>query len=299
MHKIIAIVVSYNGRRWYDRCFSSLYNSNIPIDCVVIDNASTDGTVNYIKEHFPHIYLFENKKNLGFAEANNIGIRFAIDHGADYIFLLNQDAWVEKNTIAELLKTFEENESVAIASPIHLNGEYSGLDSRFCEAMPWLFASDSYMKKLAKYYPVRFVNAAAWMISRKSIEVVGGFDTSLYTHCGEDNDYCQRACFHGFSIVVNTQCTICHDRGYRDPNNDVNRKEWRDVLRKEEIAARWSNINRNFDMPHIIKQFERRLLVSKVICDKKRIKKYTELIEICKRVNESREINKIPGEHWL
>lgn len=296
---VYAVIVTFNGKRWYDRCFGSLYESTIPIECIVIDNASSDGTVDYIKKNFPSVFIAENKENLGFAKANNIGIRYAFDHGADYVFLLNQDAWVEKNTMMELIKTFEENRNVGIASPIHLNGDYSGLDSRFCESMPWRFVSDTYMQKTGKYYSVRFINAAAWLISRKCIEVVGGFDTSLFIHCGEDNNYCQRLRYHGFDIVINSQCTICHDREFRDPNNDVNRRAWLEVLRKEEIAERWSDINSRFDMLGIIKQFKRKRLVSKILCKEERIEKYTELIEICKRVKDSRETNMRPGMNWL
>ena len=94
--KIFAIVVTYNGMRWYDRCFGSLRNSDMPVETIVIDNASTDETVSYIKEHFHEVCLIESKENLGFAKANNIGIKRALDNGADYVFLLNQDAWVEK-----------------------------------------------------------------------------------------------------------------------------------------------------------------------------------------------------------
>ena len=299
MPTIFVIVVTYNGRRWYDRCLGSLLSSEIPLKCIVIDNASSDDTVDYIRQCFPETYIIESNENLGFAKANNIGIRYAVDHGADYVFLLNQDAWVEKNTMTELIKTFEDIPNVGIASPIHLNGDYSGLDSRFCESMPWRFLSDSYMQKPVKYYPARFINAAAWLISRRCLEEIGGFDTSLFTHCGEDNNYCQRLRYHGFSIIVNSQCTICHDREYRDPNNDVNRREWREVLRKEEIAERWSDINSPFDMPSIIKQFRRRLFVSRILCKKDKIGKYTELIDICKKVKASRETNIQVGMNWL
>ena len=83
MTTISVIVVTYNGLQWYDRCFSSLRQSNVPVSTVVVDNASNDGTVAYIKEHFPEIHLIESDKNLGFGGANNIGIRYALDQGCD------------------------------------------------------------------------------------------------------------------------------------------------------------------------------------------------------------------------
>ena len=59
---------------------------------------------------------------MGFGEANNIGIKSSIKQGADYVFLLNQDAWIEKDTIKILLSVITKNENIGIASPIHLNG---------------------------------------------------------------------------------------------------------------------------------------------------------------------------------
>lgn len=212
--------------RWYGRCFGSLRNSDTPVETIVIDNASTDETVSYIKEHFSEVCLIESKENLGFAKANNIGIKQAIDSGADYVFLLNQDAWVEKDTLSKLVQTFEENENVGIVSPIHLNGEYTGLDWGFINnCIPNDFIFDSYVRRLKKYYFVNYVNAAAWLINVECINKVGGFDTLLFKHYGEDNNYCQRVLYHGYKIVINTTTTICHDREKRKGNESKYRKK--------------------------------------------------------------------------
>ena len=90
--KVFVIIVTYKGKRWYDRCFGSLRQSTIPLQTIVVDNASNDGTVDYIRENYPEIYLIESKENLGFGKGNNLGLRYALDHGCDYVFLLNQDA---------------------------------------------------------------------------------------------------------------------------------------------------------------------------------------------------------------
>lgn len=297
--KIFAIVVTFNGMKWYDRCFGSLRDSETEVETIVIDNASSDETVEYIKRHFPGVYLVESKENLGFAKANNIGIRYAIDHEADYVFLLNQDAWVEKDTLTKLLGTFEDNERVGIASPIHLNGTYSGLDSRFCALLPWQFASDLYLGECKKYYQVADVNAAAWLVSSLCIRKIGGFDTSIFSHCGEDNNYCQRLRYHKMKLIVNTSCTICHDREYRNPNDDINRKLWTEIIRKEEVAERWSNINVDYQMDDIIGRYKWKWIRSMALFSFQIGKKYKEEMEICQRVKESREINKREGMHWL
>jgi GT2 family glycosyltransferase len=106
--KIFVIIVTYKGHLWYERCFKSLRDSELPVQIIVIDNASNDGTVEYIRAHFPDIHLIESKENLGFGRANNLGMRYALDNGADYVFLLNQDAWIEPNTIGELVRIAEK-----------------------------------------------------------------------------------------------------------------------------------------------------------------------------------------------
>ena len=110
MVSIYTIIVTYNGLKWYDRCFGSLRTSDVPVHTVVIDNASSDGSVAYIREHFPEVTVIEEKENLGFAKANNVGMRYALDHGADYVFLLNQDAWiVQPDTLARMIGISERH----------------------------------------------------------------------------------------------------------------------------------------------------------------------------------------------
>ena len=120
LKSVFVIIVSYKGKQWYDRCFSSLRESSLPIQVVVVDNASDDGSVEYIRLHYPEIHIIESKTNLGFGQANNKGIRYALDNGCDYVFLLNQDAWIEKDSINLLVKTHSLNESYGILSPMHL-----------------------------------------------------------------------------------------------------------------------------------------------------------------------------------
>ena len=102
--KIAVVIVTFNGEIWIKKNLNSLLNSNYPIDIIIVDNASTDETINIIKE-FSAIELIQNKNNLGFGKANTIGIDLAIKKGADAIFLLNQDTWIYENTITNLAET--------------------------------------------------------------------------------------------------------------------------------------------------------------------------------------------------
>lgn len=298
--KIFAIVVTYNGMRWYDRCFGSLRDSELPVETIVIDNASKDETVSYIKECFPEICLIESKENLGFAKANNIGMRYALDHDADYVFLLNQDAWVEKDTLTKLMQTFEDNENVGISSPIHLNGDYSGVDFGFVNCIPVNAVSDAVMNKIQKYYCVPVVNAAAWLLSAKCLRTVGGFDTLLFVHYGEDNNYCQRLMYHKLKLVINTSCTICHDREFRSGQDEI---VYRNQLYDKNnmfFRLKYANINDDYNfsklrrqqIKHLFKSILKFSIMRSVSIFRKNMKDFT-IIE------KSRKLNKIGGCVWL
>lgn len=299
--KIYAIVVTYNGLKWYDRCLGSLRDSETPVKTIVIDNASSDGTVEYISAYYPDVHLIESKENLGFAKANNMGIRYAIDHDADYVFLLNQDAWIEKDTLALLLQTFELNENVGIAVPMQLNGSYTGFDQYF--ALYTLsntnLVFDLYMGKMHNYYEVHDVNAAAWLLSVNCINIVGGFDTSLFIHYGEDNNYCQRMMYHGFRILLCSLCTFCHDREFRKDRE----KEYREAMIKRnaffEDKIKLGNINVEPDIDAMIKQLRNSILKSYLKLSFKRISLFTAKIEALRLIKTSRKINKLKGLKWL
>src|ERR1700761_24513 len=127
---IAVIIVTYNGAKWIEKCITSLLNSSFKVKIIVVDNGSTDETLNLL-EKYTEIYLLKATKNLGFAKANNEGITIGLQQNVEYIFLLNQDAWVERDTIEKLLNVAEANKEYGIISPIHLNGSYTALDLKF------------------------------------------------------------------------------------------------------------------------------------------------------------------------
>ena len=296
---IYTIIVSYNGIQWQDRCLGSLYKSNLKTHVIVIDNASTDNSVSHIKTNYPEVHLIEKVSNIGFAKANNIGIKKALENNADYVFLLNQDAWIEDDTLGELINAFIENDSVGIVSPIHLNGSNTGLDIGFTRCMGPDFISDTYMGNLRKYYSVPYVNAAAWMISRQCIEKIGGFDTLLFTHYGEDNNYCQRLQYHNLQLIINTKARIFHDREQRMTVYDDHREQWRKVLEWEELSEQWSDINNDYDFPQLRKRYRQKRMKSILLSNKTASEQYSQILNMITLVEQSRKINKAEGCHWI
>lgn len=208
---IFVIVVTYKGHQWYERCFTSLRNSELPIQTIVIDNASNDGTIEYIRDQFPEIHLIESKENLGFGRANNIGMRYALDHGCDYVFLLNQDAWVENDTLGELVRIHQKYPEYGILSPIHLTSEKNHFNILIDDGnRNYELMSDFYFGIKKEIHPVRYVNAAAWLMPRKTLETIGGF-SPIFLQYGEDDDYINRIHYHGISIGLCLNLSIVHE----------------------------------------------------------------------------------------
>lgn len=215
--KIYAIIVTFNGSLWIENCLQSLGKSNCPVEILVVDNASTDTTLSLISRH-EDVECLSLEKNFGFGQANNIGMRRALQGDADFIFLLNQDARVQPETISRLVNCAQQNPDFGILSPMHLNGDGSEIDYLFSRYIARAtnpsftnFLSDCYFRQSGHVYPISFVNAAAWLISRPCLEQVGGFDPLFFMY-GEDDDFCNRVRFHGYQIGLMPEAVIFHSR---------------------------------------------------------------------------------------
>ena len=237
--------------RWINQCLSSLEQNQVLVQIIVIDNASSDQTVQYIKSNFPKVILFENTQNLGFGAANNQGIELALKRKADYIFLLNQDAWVKEDTLDKLIKSHQQNPQFGLISPIQLSASGNDLEESFA-----LFLKiDTFKKdrsvieqKLGKadlLVSTNFVNAAAWLLPVDTILRIGGFNP-LFFYTGEDLDYINRMKFHQIQLGIHINAYISHDTENRTPLDFQHQK---DLYRHSVIAdcyKRLTNINQSF-----------------------------------------------------
>lgn len=218
MAKISVIIVTYNAMKWAEKCFRSLRQSSVPIHCIVIDNGSTDGTQDYIQTHFPEVDFSRSPKNLGFGKANNIGIEKAYKKGADFFYLMNQDAWLYEDSIQKLLDVYEEypqKAEIGILSPMHIDGSEKLLDIFLDKYIAINFEktrliSDLYFQTLKPFYEINFINAAHWLLPKKTIETVGGFNPYFF-HYGEDIEYVNRIQFHQKKVVLVPSSKVVHD----------------------------------------------------------------------------------------
>ena len=207
MNRVLVVIVTYNGMRWLQRCLDSVRSSSVKADIFVCDNGSDDGSVDFIESHYPEAILVRNGSNTGFARANDLGIRYALEKGYGFVYLLNQDAWVLPDTFERLIKAFGTGRW-GIISPMQMRPDLTTPDRRFRRHY------QGPMESVDTVQPVRFVMAAHWMLSADCIKQVGLFSPA-FRHYGEDNNYCDRVRFHGFGIGVLPSAVAVHDRKER------------------------------------------------------------------------------------
>jgi GT2 family glycosyltransferase len=213
--------VTFNGSKYISKCIDSLKNSQNLVHIIVIDNNSTDNTAKIVRENYNNVELISLPTNLGFGKANNIGLKKALHQNADYVFLLNQDAWLATNTIKVLIDIHKKYQKYAILSPVHFAGDEQYLDNNFTNYIVQSrcngFLSDLFNDKdnMKDIYEIDFVNAAFWLLSKECLQNIGGFDP-LFEHYGEDDDYVYRVKFHNYKIAL---CPKVY--GYHARNQDV------------------------------------------------------------------------------
>jgi len=305
MSKIFIIVATYNAIPWLSKCFKSTK----PYSVVVVDNNSIDNTVSFIKDNYTSISILPQKENIGFGAANNIGISYALRQGADYVFLLNQDAYLEKDTIEKLIEVHKKNDNFGILSPIHLNGKGDRLDQNFSNYVNYAanpdFYSDFVLKKpLPIVYKVPFVNAAGWLISRQCLETIGGFDP-VFFHYGEDDNYCQRVLFHGLKIGVVPKVFLKHDRETRIFKQELDGEKGIFSKQEREVKMEYANINNEdfSEVKNLIKNRHKTAIKLFIKLRFKSSKFYRMEAKLLKKIyseiEKSRLLNKAKGPTYL
>ena len=240
-----AIIITYNGSKWIDKCFGSLVNSSVPLKILAIDNASTDGTPDIIREKFPQVEVIETGQNLGFGKANNIGLKRVLDENADYAFLLNQDAWVEEDTIEKLVEVYKKHQEFGLLSPVPYDGLGIKIDRQFERyySKPHDLSQINFSSQNPIPYKITFINAAGWLLPNSTIKKVGLFNDFFFQR-GEDVNYTHRCQYHNIKIAFVAGCRYFHDR--TDAlNSSYSRKQHINSL-KIRLLSILSNINLSF-----------------------------------------------------
>jgi GT2 family glycosyltransferase len=215
--RVSIIILNYNGLGYLKDCLASLNSQTYPnFRIIVCDNASKDGTAEFLTKNFPNVTLIRNNKNLGFAKGNNIAIDYALKEGDDYIFLLNNDTIVEPDSLGKLVKTAESDDSVGIVGPMVFDlknkcfVQEAGMSiDKFGYPVPVKGEQNNRNRIVSEVF---FVSGCALLIKKEVLQKIGYFDDEYFMFA-EDLDLCWRAQLAGYKVVVNKESRIYHASG--------------------------------------------------------------------------------------
>ena len=224
--KLSIIIVSWNTRDILRDCLSSIYDtaSDIPLEVIVIDNASSDGSTTMIKTLFPNVMLIENTANSGFAAANNQGIKIAT---GSFILLLNPDTMVLDDALKNSLSFAGQHPDAAVIGCKVLNPDRTLQPT--CFMYPSLLNMAISAVFLNKLFPhnrffarermgwwqrndvreVQVVTGCFMMVRKDAIDQVGMLDDNFFIY-GEETDWCYRFRKAGWKILFTPDAQIVH-----------------------------------------------------------------------------------------
>ena len=210
MSLVSIVIVNWNGLKYLHECLSSLLNQTYrPIEIILVDNASTDGSVDFVREHIPSVRIFQNSKNLGFAEASNIGI---MKSKGELIALFNQDAIANKDWLANLVEVIESSEEIAaVAGKVYYWGDKYGKNAVFCTwskidpytASPYNFTGNE------PQAAVDYLSGCAMLVKKEIINEIGLFDTGYFLYFDE-TDWCARMIRAGYKLIYVPNAIVRH-----------------------------------------------------------------------------------------
>lgn len=214
---VFVVLVNWNNARDTIDCIKSLESVSYgDFEVIVVDNGSTDGSTEDISQAFPETTIIRNNKNLGFAGGNNPGIKFALDKGADYVLLLNNDTVVAPDFIARMVELAELSPAIGIVSPkIYYFSEPDRL--WFAGGVIDLWRGNTrHLGDLEidkgqcdSVQDVDFVSGCAMLVKRKVIEDIGMLYEPMFLYY-EDSDFCARSRRAGYRIVMAPEGKIWH-----------------------------------------------------------------------------------------
>ena len=212
------IIVNYNGKKWLKNCLDSVFKQTYKnFEVIVVDNASTDGSIEFIEKNYPSVRLVKLKKNIGFAGGNNVGFKYAKGY---YIWLLNNDTVSDKNALSELVKAFKHVKNLGVVqSKLILMDDHSKLDG--CGAfLTWTgflyhygYLADVDDPKFNKPFSVYSVKGASMMTTRDVIKKAGGLFDDDYFAYFEETDFCHRVWLAGYECWYWPKSVVYHKGG--------------------------------------------------------------------------------------
>jgi len=221
------VILNYNGLKFVEKCLESVLKTDHDnFELIFIDNASTDGSLEYVQKQFSHdhrLRIIRNQKNMGFAEGNNIGAKTA---RGNYIVFLNIDTIVESSWLRELVNVMDvdpkagvcQSKLLSLKSPKFFDSAGDFIDRH---GVMMRRGGDSMERDVGQYNKVEEVfsaRGAALMTRRKIIKEVGLFDP-IYFATYEDIDFSWRTRLHGYKVLFVPNSVVYHIGGVASPTS--------------------------------------------------------------------------------
>lgn len=224
---ISVIIVSYNTADLTLACINSiLLSQGVNYEIFVVDNNSSDGSVDAVRDRFPNVRVISNTTNRGFGTANNQALK---ECSGDYVVFLNPDTTVEPDSLFNMLQFMGSHPEVGLAGPKVFNPDGSRQDS-----VSYRYPGHRYGAADIGVLPgtIACVLGACQIVSRKLLQEINGFDEDFFLY-GEDQDICLRIRKRGFEIALINEASIMHLGGQSERRTlpeDVVRKKFRGEL---------------------------------------------------------------------
>lgn len=234
---ISVIIVAWNTQKCLVNCLRSLLEDHAGYsqEIIVVDNGSSDGSVETVESEFPHVKLVRNSENLGFAKANNIGIRASTGR---YVCLVNSDVIVLDGCVGKLMEFMDQNPNIGMAGPRVLNPDRTLQVS--CRHFPTIWNNLCQAFGLNKVFPkseffsdwfmdywnhdsirsVDVLSGCFWMVRRKALDEVGLLDEDFFIY-GEDIDWCKRFHEAGWDMMFYPEAEAIHFGGASSSNAPI------------------------------------------------------------------------------
>lgn len=235
--KVSVVIVSWNAREYLAGCLDSLAASacRYPTEVIVVDNASSDGSAEMVTTRYPEVRLIQTGANLGFAKANNIGIRAS---RGEYLALINSDVKVLPECLTRLVDYLDGHPQVGMAGPRVIGGD--GKLQRSCRGFPTVWnmlcrtlTLDVLFKRVAAFNgyflhhwpqeseaPVDILSGCFWTIRRQALDRVGLLDEAFFMY-GEDMDWCKRFWLNGWNLMFVPAAEAIHYGGASSSNSPI------------------------------------------------------------------------------
>lgn len=222
MKLLSIIIVNYNARDLIRECLHSIYaGTHIPFEIIIVDNISSDGSVEMLGKEFPSIKLIKNTENVGFARANNQGIKAS---GGDLILLLNPDTKIIGSALDRLANFLDADIKAGAAGPLLVNADGNALYTSgrpsfgLCSQINYYWNAakyiDSVLKNMDRSRPSRVgqLSGCCLMLKKEALDKTGMLDENYFMYY-EDSDMCLRINKAGYELVLIPDVRIIHYGG--------------------------------------------------------------------------------------